>query len=551
MAGDATLKMILLGEDRSASKALRGVGKETDRTGGKLAGMSKVAGRLLVGGLLAGGAAMVKFGHQASDLAETQSKVTQVFGKESTAALDEFASSAAQNLGQSKQVALDAAATFGIIGKAAGKSGEDLVDFSTDMTTLAGDMASFNNATPEEAIVAIGAAMRGESEPIRKYGVLLDDATLRNRALKMGLIDTVKNALTPQQKALAAQAEILAQTSDQQGDFARTSEGLANKQRILKAEFANLSTELGAKALPILLKVTAAGLAMMAWIEQNEVLVGVLAGGITTLVAAVWAINAAAKAFRATQMALNIVMSANPIGLVVVAIGALVAAFILAYKNSETFRDIVNGAWAAVAAGFKFVWNNILAPIFQLWGKAIGVLLSTWAGMLRLLGKVPGMGWAKDLAKKLDTAAGAASNLNLKLDETDKKKVKVKVDTSAIERASSLTRGLLSLLNAAMANAPKASKPTAPRTTTTRDNAIGTAFFAGGVTRVGERGPEFVELPRGSSVATADQSRSRANGGSGDLGTLTVVVQTDTGEVIEKKLVKVKRDRGGRALAFS
>jgi phage-related protein len=186
----------------------------------------------------------------ASDLGETTSKVSQIFGSDALPALQDFAAGAAKSLGQSEQSALDAAATFGVFGKSAGLAGGDLAGFSTEMVTLASDLASFGNTSPEEAIEAIGSALRGESEPIRKYGVLLDDATLKNRALALGLISTTKDALTPQQKVLAAQAEILAQTSDAQGDFARTSGGLANQQRILAAQLANGKTALGELFLP-------------------------------------------------------------------------------------------------------------------------------------------------------------------------------------------------------------------------------------------------------------------------------------------------------------
>lgn len=186
----------------------------------------------------------------ASDLGETTSKVSQIFGREALPELESFAVGAARSLGQSKQSALDAAATFGVFGKSAGLAGSDLAGFSTEMVELASDLASFGNTSPEEAIEAIGAALRGESEPIRRYGVLLDDATLKNRALALGLISTTKDALTPQQRVLAAQAEILAQTSDAQGDFARTSDGLANQQRILKAELENGKAALGEAFLP-------------------------------------------------------------------------------------------------------------------------------------------------------------------------------------------------------------------------------------------------------------------------------------------------------------
>lgn len=192
----------------------------------------------------------------ASDLAETASKATQIFGEKQAHSLEKWADAADKAIGQSKQTALDGAATFGVFGKSAGLAGQDLVDFAQQNVDLAADMASFANTSPEEAIVAISSALRGEQEPIRQYGVLLDDATLRQQAMKMGLIKTTKDALTPQQKVLAAHAQILKQTSDQQGDFERTSSGLANQQRILSAEFANTKAEIGQRLLPVALDLT-------------------------------------------------------------------------------------------------------------------------------------------------------------------------------------------------------------------------------------------------------------------------------------------------------
>lgn len=203
---------------------------------------------------LVGGAAFAALGAKAisaaSDFEESSAKIGEVFG-EASGSVFNFAENAAQALGQSKQDVLTAAGTFGTFGKSAGLAGQDLATFSNDFTTLASDLASFNNTSPEEAIMALGAGLRGEAEPLRRYGILLDDATLRQEALRLGLIETTRQALTPQQKVLAAQSAIYKQSSDAQGDFARTSDGLANQQRILKAELENVSIEIGEKLLPI------------------------------------------------------------------------------------------------------------------------------------------------------------------------------------------------------------------------------------------------------------------------------------------------------------
>ena len=179
----------------------------------------------------------------ASDFQEATSKVNVVFGRASKSVKD-FADGAARNLGQSKQAVLDAAGVFGTFGKAAGLAGEDLSTFTTDFVTLSTDLASFNNTSPEEAVLAIGAALRGESEPLRRYGVLLNDAVLKQEAMTLGIYDG-KGALTAQQKVLAAQAAIYKQTTDAQGDFMRTSDGLANSQRTLKAIIDDVKVSIG------------------------------------------------------------------------------------------------------------------------------------------------------------------------------------------------------------------------------------------------------------------------------------------------------------------
>jgi hypothetical protein len=252
-ATSRALTLKLLADISDFTKGLDQSQKRVQSTGDKIAAFGKKAGLALAAAGVAAGAFAVKFGKDAisaaSDLNETIAKTGELFG-DSTAEIEKFAESAATRLGQSKQQALDAAANFAIFGKSAGLAGDDLVQFSTGFTDLASDLASFNNTSPEDAINAIGSALRGEAEPLRRYGVLLNDASLRQAALELGIVSTTKNALTPQQKVLAAQQLIYEQTSVAQGDFARTSDGLANSQRILSAQIENVKTRIGTALLP-------------------------------------------------------------------------------------------------------------------------------------------------------------------------------------------------------------------------------------------------------------------------------------------------------------
>lgn len=238
---------------RQAESGFDSLSGSASKTFGKIGSLAKTAVAAIATIGVAAGAAAFKAIQAASDLEEAQAKVGQIFG-DSARLVEEFASDAAKSLGQSKQAVLDAAGVFGTFGKAAGLGGNDLALFSNSFTALATDLASFNNTSPEEAVQAIGAALRGEAEPLRKYGVLLDDATLKAAALELGIYDG-SGALTQQQKILAAQKVIWEQTTDAQGDFARTSKGLANQSRILRAQLSNITAEIGAKLLPIAVKI--------------------------------------------------------------------------------------------------------------------------------------------------------------------------------------------------------------------------------------------------------------------------------------------------------
>lgn len=198
------------------------------------------------------GIAAFKAVGKASDFEEAMSKNKVIFGSVSEEIV-KFSKEASRSLGLAQTAALNAASTFATFGKAAGMSGKELSNFSTEFVTLAADLASFNNTTVDQAVTALGAALRGESEPIRAYGVLLSDTALKAEALEMGIYSG-RAALTAQQKVLATHSLVLKQTGDAQGDFNRTSQGLANQQKILKATLENVQTQLGRALLPVFTK---------------------------------------------------------------------------------------------------------------------------------------------------------------------------------------------------------------------------------------------------------------------------------------------------------
>lgn len=250
MASGPIVNVNIVADTKKFSSAMKNVGTETGNLGNVMKGFGIAAAATFAAataGVVAFSVASVK---AASNLQETTAAVGEIFGP-AAQSLQDFAKQAPTLLGQTQNEFLNAAKTFGVFGQAAGLAADENATFSKELAILATDLASFNNTSTDDAITAIGAALRGESEPIRRYGVLLDDATLKARAMEMGIYSG-NGALTQQQRVLAANAEIFAQTNTQQGDFARTSDGLANGLKILNAQFDNLKLILGEALYPIM-----------------------------------------------------------------------------------------------------------------------------------------------------------------------------------------------------------------------------------------------------------------------------------------------------------
>lgn len=344
----------LLADARNFRNNLRDAGGQAESFGKRLNKAAVAASA----GLLAAGAA---FGKQAidmaSDLAESQSKTDQVFGK-SARSIHEFAETAAESYGQSKAEALSFASAMGSVLVASGKSEKAAANLSLKYTKLASDLASFNNTSVEEAAEALKASLSGEFEQLKKYGIVVNDVALEQEALRLG-VKKAGATWSQNQKLMLSQNIIMRATEKAQGDFARTSDGLANQQRILQARMADLQTEIGTKLLPIGLKLAELLSRLLDWYERNRdvvnkvvIVLGSLAATILTVNAAVKVVTASMAAWRAVTMAvvtvtrlLTIAMLSNPIGAIVLAIAGLVAAIVLIEKKTKIFSKAWAAAW--------------------------------------------------------------------------------------------------------------------------------------------------------------------------------------------------------------
>jgi hypothetical protein len=205
----------------------------------------------------------------ASDLNESTNKSKEIFGG-SFKAIKSFSDGAAKSIGMSKAQALGAASSFGQLFGNLGFGEAKTAKFSESTVRLAADLASFNNMNMDDSLQALMATLKGETEPAMRFGVLLNDMTVKQKAFQLGLIKTTKEAMTPAIKTQAIYGLVLEQTKKAQGDFGRTSEDVANKTRILQAAQVDLQAKIGSGLLPIKLKLINVMISAVDWISKNS-----------------------------------------------------------------------------------------------------------------------------------------------------------------------------------------------------------------------------------------------------------------------------------------
>jgi hypothetical protein len=380
MATLANLVVKLVGDVSDYESAMKAAEEKTKAVGSKMTSIGKgmTAGVTLpiVGmGLVAVNAA--------SDMEESMSKVSVVFGDNADEIMA-WSETAATSMGQSQQAALEAVGTYGNLLTAIGVNDDAAVEMSKTFVELAGDLASFNNASPEETLLALRSALSGEFEPMKRFGVALNQAAIEQQALKMGLIQT-KDELTPAIKAQAGYALILEQTETAQGDFIRTSDGLANSQRILSAQFQDAAASIGQQLLPIALELVNV---VRGWLEQFQglspemqrviVIVAGIAAAIGPLLIIVGSLVGAIGSIIPVVGAVVGVLS-GPLLLVIGAVIAAVALLVAAWKNNwgdiqgktkaaiEFVRNIINAGLEWIRAFWDQHGEQIKALVQAIW----------------------------------------------------------------------------------------------------------------------------------------------------------------------------------------
>jgi hypothetical protein len=271
----------------------------------------------------------------ASNVEEAQNKVNVAF-KTSSGVIHEFAKDSLTNFGISSGAALDAAALFGDMATSMGINTGQAAEMSKTLVGLAGDLSSFKNIQIDVAETALKSIFTGETESLKGLGIVMTEANLKAFALSEGIQKNIRD-MTESEKVNLRYAFVMAKTTNAQGDFARTSDGVANQTRILEESIKQLSAGFGERLLPMYAKVLQSVNKVITYFDNLDggtkdliLQVGGLAAAIGPLLLGVGGVIQLMPALTLGFAALT-----GPIGLTV---GALTLAGVAIYKYVDDWE---------------------------------------------------------------------------------------------------------------------------------------------------------------------------------------------------------------------
>lgn len=248
MGKTAILAVKIISDARDAVSGL----DETGSKVGKLGGLAKKAGA----GLAIAGGLAVKFGadaiSSASDLQQSAGAVDAIF-KSSAKQMRKFSSNAAEAVGLSKNQYNELASVIGAQLKNGGTSIDKLGGKTNDLIKTGADLSAMFGGSTKEAVDALSSALKGERDPIERYGVSLKQSAIDAEAARLGF-KKVGGSLSTEANQAATLSLIMKQTKDAHGAFGRESDTLAHKQQTLSAKLENTKAAIGSALLPIATK---------------------------------------------------------------------------------------------------------------------------------------------------------------------------------------------------------------------------------------------------------------------------------------------------------
>lgn len=253
MANDRRFVIKVLGDTTDAMKSFRALDEGAGNMGAKFSELGKTAVRAF--GAISVGAMGTAAVSAASDLEESINAVQVTFGEaaEGVLALGE---NSARTVGLSAQQFNSFAVQFAGFTQQLATGGRSAGQVTDELTRRIADFASVMNLDVAEAAQVFQSSLSGETEPIRRFGIDLSAAAVQAYALSNGLVENASQ-MTESIKVQARYGLLMEETAKTAGDFENTSDSLANRQRVLRADMGNLAATVGEALVPVLENVLA------------------------------------------------------------------------------------------------------------------------------------------------------------------------------------------------------------------------------------------------------------------------------------------------------
>lgn len=245
MAGLASINVKFKVDLKEFSKEMQNQLREIDKFGQKMQSVGRGLSAAITAPVLLAGGAAIKF---ASDYEESMNKVDVAF-KTSSSQVKTFAKDTLQNFGIAEGSALEMASLFGDMATSMGLPQSAAAKMSTSLVGLAGDLSSFKNIGIEQAQTALAGIFTGETESLKKLGIVMTEAALQEYAYAQGIRTKVAD-MGQAEKVQLRYNYVLEKTKNAQGDFARTGGGAANQMRIFQEALKQLAQQFGSIILP-------------------------------------------------------------------------------------------------------------------------------------------------------------------------------------------------------------------------------------------------------------------------------------------------------------
>ena len=252
MAGDKReVRVAVVGDAAQLQRELKKAEGQLSGFGANAQKSGDILRTALFGGaVLYGAQKLVK---AAGDLEQSIGGTAAVFG---TAAgnVDKFAKSAADVVGLSENAARSLTSRLGASLKGAGLSAEKAAEQSIFLTKTGADLASTLGGNTNDAVSALGGALRGEYDPLERFGIALKASEVNAKAVSMGLADSV-TSVSAYAKGQATLALITERSAFAVGNFGKEADTAQGQQQRAAAAMEDASAKLGASLLPIYTKI--------------------------------------------------------------------------------------------------------------------------------------------------------------------------------------------------------------------------------------------------------------------------------------------------------